>query len=192
MEQKDDFKLELQQELRDLQQEIGQHSTFHKDKLQRSVTRRIKKNYFGALFSALFFMFLMVASTIFKIWPWWILVPFDLLLGIVVVELLIVSIDFRKADVQNRDGLLSLRESMRKRNILIKRKRIFMKLVFWSSWIVTPLMFIYLYLYQRDFILPIFVIIIVNFIIWIIWVDKYIKKLNDDFVKEIDELLKEE
>ena len=137
-------------------------------------------------------MFLMVASTIFKIWPWWILVPFDLLLGIVVVELLIVSIDFRKADVQSRDGLLSLRESMRKRNILIKRKRIFMKLVFWSSWIVTPLMFIYLYLYQRDIILPIFVIIIVNFIIWIIWVDKYIKKLNDDFVKEIDELLKEE
>lgn len=192
MEQKDDIKLELQQELRDLQQEIEQHSTFHKDKLQRSVTRRIKKNYFGALFSALFFMFLMVASTIFKIWPWWILVPFDLLLGIVVVELLIVSIDFRKADVQSRDGLLSLRESMRKRNILIKRKRIFMKLVFWSSWIVTPLMFIYLYLYQRDIILPIFVIIIVNFIIWIIWVDKYIKKLNDDFVKEIDELLKEE
>ena len=49
MEQKDDIKLELQQELRDLQQEIEQHSTFHKDKLQRSVTRRIKKKLFWSL-----------------------------------------------------------------------------------------------------------------------------------------------
>ena len=55
MEQKDDFKLELQQELRDLQQEIAQHSTLHKDMLQRSVIRRTKNSYFGALFSAIFF-----------------------------------------------------------------------------------------------------------------------------------------
>ena len=192
MEQKDDFKLGLQQELRDLQQEIEQHSTLHKDKLRRSVKRRTKKNYFETLFSALFFLFLMVASTIFKIWPWWILIPFDLALGIVVVTALIVSNDFRKADVQSREGLLTLRECMRKRSILTKRKRIFLKIVYWICWIFAPIMFIYIYLHHRDIFLIILVTVIVDFIIGKIWLDKYIKKLDDDYVKEIDELLKEE
>ena len=192
MEQKDDFKLGLQQELRDLQQEIEQHSTLHKDMLRRSVKRRTKKNYFETLFSALFFMFLMVASTIFKIWPWWILIPFDLALGIVVVTALIVSNDFRKADVQSREGLLTLRECMRKRSILTKRKRIFLKIVYWICWIFAPIMFIYIYLHHRDIFLIILVTVIVDFIIGKIWLDKYIKKLDDDYVKEIDELLKEE
>lgn len=191
MEQKDDFKLELQQELRDLQQEIAQHSTFHKEMLQRSVKRRSKNNYFGGLFAAMFFVFLIVASTIFKIWPWWILIPFDLLLGIIVVEGLIVSSDFRKVDVQSREGLLSLRESMRKRSKLSKRKRIFLKSISWSCWIVTPLMLIYVYLHQRDFFLFLLAILICSDIEWMMWTRDYIKKQNDDFVKEIDELLKE-
>ena len=195
MEQKDDFKLELQQELRDLQQEIAQNSTLHKDMLQRSVKRRTKKNYFETLFSALFFMFLMVASTIFKIWPWWILIPFDLALGIVVVTALIVSNDFRKADVQSREGVLSLRENMRKRSTLSKRQRIFLQISKWISWIGTPIMLIYLYLHQRDIFIPILVILFFSFINDRIWLDKYMdkytKKKTDDFVKEIDELLEE-
>lgn len=192
MEQKDDFKLELQQELRDLKQEIAQHSTLHKDMLQRSVIRRTKNSYFGALFSAMFFAFLMVASTIFKIWPWWILVPLDLALGIFVVELLIVSNDFRKTDVQSREGLLSLREWMRKRSKLSKRKRIFLKIISWTCWIVTPLMLIYVYLYQRDIFFLVLGTLICAEIEWRMWLGDYIKKENDDFVKEIDELLKEE
>lgn len=192
MEQKDDFKLELQQELRELQQEIAQHSTLHKDMLQRSVKRRTKNSYFGALFSAIFFAFLMVASTIFKIWPWWFLIPFDLILGIIVVEALILSNYFRKTDVQSREGLLSLREWMRKRSKLSKRKRIFAQIVRWSSWIGTPLLLIYLYLYQRDIFLPVIGILICAEIEWRMWLGDYIKKENDDLVKEIDELLKEE
>ena len=192
MEQKDDFKLELQQELRGLQQEIAQHSTLHKDMLQRSVKRRTKNSYFGALFTAIFFMFLMVASTIFKVWPWWFLIPFDLLLGIIVVEALILSKDFRKADVQSREGLLSLRESMRKRSKLSKRKRIFLKIISWTCWIVTPLMLIYVYLYQRDIFFLVLGTLICSDISWVMWLRDYIKKENDDFAKEIDELLKEE
>lgn len=192
MVKKDDFKLELQQELRDLQQEIAQHSTLHKDMLQRSVKRRTKNSYFGALFSAIFFIFLMVASTIFKVWPWWILVPLDLSLGILVVELLIVSNDFRKADVQSREGLLSMRECMRKRSKLSKRKRIFLKIISWSCWIGTPLMLIYVYLYQRDIFFLVLATLICAEIEWRMWLGDYIKKENDDFVKEIDELLKEE
>ena len=53
-------------------------------------------------------------------------------------------------------------------------------------------MFVYIYLYHRDIFLLILVTGIVDFIIGKIWLDKYIEKLNDDFVKEIDELLKEE
>ena len=175
-----------------MQQEIAKHSTLHKDMLQRSVIRRTKNSYFGALFSAIFFAFLMVASTIFKVWPWWILVPLDLSLGILVVELLIVSNDFRKTDVQSREGLLSMRECMRKRSTLSKRKRIFAQIVRWSSWIGTPLLLIYLYLYQRDIFLPVIGILICAEIEWRMWLSDYIKKENDDFVKEIDELLKEE
>ena len=191
MDQYEDIKSELQQELRELQQNVEQHSTFNKDALQRSVKRRIKNIYLGNLFSAIFFMILIVASTIFKIWPWWILIPFDLALGIVVVTALIVSNDFRKAEVQSRERLLTLRECMRKRSILTKRKRIFLKIVYWICWIVSPIMFTYIYLYHRDIFLLILIIVIIDFIIGKIWLDKYIKKLNDDFVKEIDELLEE-
>ena len=192
MEQKDDFKMELQQELRDLQQNVKQHSTLHIHALQRSVRRRTKNSYFGALFTAIFFMFLMVASTIFKVWPWWFLIPFDLILGIIVVEALILSNYFRKAEVQSREGLLSLREWMRKRSKLSKRKRIFLKIISWTCWIVTPLMLIYVYLYQRDIFFLVLGTLICSDISWVMWLRDYIKKENDEFVKELDELRKEE
>ena len=195
MEQFEDIKSELQQDLRDLQQNVEQHSTFHKEALQRSVKRRLKNIYFGNLFSAIFFTILIVASTIFKIWPWWILIPFDLLLGTLVVEILIVSHDFRKADVQSRESVLSLRENMRKRSTLSKRQQIFLQISRWISWIGTPIMLIYLYLHQRDIFIPILVILFFSFINDRIWLDKYMdkytKKKTDDFVKEIDELLEE-
>ena len=74
-------------------------------------------------------------------------------------------------------------------------QKIFLQISKWISWIGTPIMLIYLYLYQRDIFFPILVILFFSFINDKIWldksIDKYTKKKNDDFVKEIDELLKE-
>ena len=168
-----------------------QHSTFHKDMLQRSVKRRSKSIYLQNLFAVIFFVFLLVASTVFKIWPWWILIPLDLVLGIIVVEGLIISNDFRKVDVQSREGLLSLREYMRKRSTLSKRQKIFALIVGCCGGIGTLLMLIYFYLYQFDEIFSMIGEMIVVVICWSFWLGPYVKKESDDFVEEIDELLKE-
>ena len=191
MEQYEDIKSELQQELQDLQQNVKQHSTFHKDMLQRSVKRRSKSIYLQNLFAVIFFVFLLVASTVFKIWPWWILIPLDLVLGIIVVEGLIISNDFRKVDVQSREGLLSLREYMRKRSTLSKRQKIFALIVGCCGGIGTLLMLIYFYIYQFDEIFSMIGEMIILILCWKFWLGPYVKKENDDFVKEIDELLKE-
>ena len=187
MEQYEDIKNELQQELQDLQHNVAQHSTFNREVWQRAVKRHSRNLYLQNLFSAIFIVIVLVASTLFQIWPWWILVPLDLIVGFIVVESLIASNDLRKADVQSREGLLSLRESMRVNRIYSKRKQIIIRII---ASILLVIMFVYLYLHVRDAIVPVLVGFLASYFVGP-WITKRIKKQHDDFVEEIDELLKE-
>ena len=166
MEQYEDIKNELQQELHDLQQNVEQHSTFNREVWQRAVKRHSRHLYMQTLFSTIFLVIIFAASTIFQLLPWWILIPADLIIGYVVVEALIGSNGLRKADVQSREGLLSMRECMRKE--------------------------IYLCLYDdRDTFVAVLIGILASFVIGGSRFEKRVKKESDDFVEEIDELLKE-
>ena len=65
MEQYEDIKSELQQELQDLQQNVEQHSAFNKDVWQRAVKRHSRHLYMQTLFSTIFLVIIFTASTIF-------------------------------------------------------------------------------------------------------------------------------
>ena len=191
MEQYEDIKNELQQELQDLQQNVEQHSTFNREVWQRAVKRHSRHLYMQTWFSAIFLVIIFAASTIFQILPWWILIPADLIIGYFVVEALIGSNGLRKADVQSREGLLSMRECMRKESSYSKRRLIIMKIVGLFGVLLGLAMLIYLYLYDRDTFEPVLVGILVASVLGGRRFNKRIKKESDDFVEEIDELLKE-
>ncbi|MBQ5993790.1 MAG: hypothetical protein IJL57_05615, partial [Bacteroidales bacterium] len=112
MEQYEDIKSELQQELQDLQQNVEQHSTFNREVWQRAVKRYSKQLYRKNLFAAIFLVIMITASNLILQWPWWLLLPVDIFLAWIVLDSLISTNGLRKADVQSREGLLSLRESM--------------------------------------------------------------------------------
>lgn len=190
MEQYEDIKSELQQELQDLQQNVEQHSVFNRDVWRRAVKRYSKHLYLQNLFSAIFLVIMITASNIVLIleeWPWWLLLPIDLFICALVVESLIVTNSFRKADVQSREGLLSLRESVRKSTIVSKRKRIIIQII---AFIILVVIFIYLFFNDRT----IFVSTLIGCIVGSIAgrrTVKRVKKRYDEFNEEIDELLKE-
>ena len=180
MEQYEDIKNELQQELQDLQQNVEEHSAFNKEVWRRAVKRH----------SSLVIIF--AASTIFQLLPWWILIPADLIIGYVVVEALIGSNGLRKADVQSREGLISMRECMRKESSYSKRRLIIMKIVALLGVLLGVVMLIYLCLYDdRDTFVAVLIGILASFVIGGSRFEKRVKKESDDFVEEIDELLKE-
>ena len=187
MEQYEDIKNELQQELQDLQQNVEQHSTFNREVWQRAVKRYSKHLYLQNLLSAIFLVIIFTVSTLFQILPWWIIVPIDLFMGFIVVESLIASNGLRKADVQSREGLLSLRECIRANSIYSKFKQIITRII---GLILLVVMLIYLYLHERDSIAPMLGGCLAA---WLVgpWITKRIKKQYDDLGEEIDELLKE-
>ena len=187
MEQYEDIKSELQQELQDLQQNVERHSTFNREVWQRAVKRHSRHLYMQTLFSVIFIVIIVVASTLLQLWPWWILVPFDLIFGYIVVKSLIASNGLRKADVQSREGLLSIRECIRVNNIYSKRKKIIIRIM---TSIIAVVMFIYLYLHERDTIDSLLVGLFAALLVGP-WIDKRVKKQYNDLGEEIDELLKE-
>ena len=192
MEQYEDIKSELQQELQDLQQNVEQHSAFNKEVWRRAVKRHSRHLYMQTLFSTIFLVIIFAASTIFQLLPWWILIPADLIIGYVVVEALIGSNGLRKADVQSREGLLSMRECMRKERSYSKRRLIIMKIVALLGVLLGVVMLIYLCLYDdRDTFVAVLIGILASFVIGGSRFEKRVKKESDDFVEEIDELLKE-
>ena len=187
MEQYEDIKSELQQELHDLQQNVEQHSTFNKEVWQRAVKRYSKQLYRKNLFSAIFLVIVITASNLILQWPWWLLLPVDIFLAWIVLDSLISTNGLRKADVQSREGLLSLRESMRKSSSYSKRKQIIIRII---ALILLVVMFIYLYLYERDF----FASTLIGCIVASLagpWFAKRTKRQYDDLREEIDELLNE-
>ena len=189
MEQYEDIKSELQQELQDLQQNVEQHSTFNREVWQRAVKRYSKQLYRKNLFSAIFLVIMITVSNLILLekWPWWLLLPIDIFLAWIVVDSLISTNGLRKADVQSREGLLSLRENMRKNSSYSKRKRIIIRII---ASILLVAMFIFLYQYERDGFVPALVGCLAAFLVGP-WFAKRTKKEYDDLNEEIDELLKE-
>ena len=187
MEQYEDIKSELQQELHDLQQNVEQHSSFNREVWQRAVKRYSKQLYRKNLFAAFFLVIVITASNLILHWPWWLLLPVDIFLAWIVLDSLISTNGLRKADVQSREGLLSLRESMRKSSSYSKRKQIIIRII---ALILLVVMFIYLYLYERDFFASTLIGGIAASLVGP-WFAKRTKRQYDDLREEIDELLKE-
>ena len=129
MEQNKDFKSELQQELQDLQQNVEQHSTFNNNAWRETVKQSSNELYWQNAFLAgatvVITIALTVALTLIK-WPWWLILLCDLYFVWIAVDSLFAIIGLRKANVQSREGLLSLRESLKTYS---KRKRTIIRIV---------------------------------------------------------------
>ena len=191
MEQYEDIKSELQQELQDLQQNVEQHSTFNREVWQRAVKRYSKQLYRKNVASVILSLTLMTVSNIIlvidNVLPWWFAVILDLFICWLLLESLIVTNGLRKANVQDREGLLSLRESVRKSTTVSKRKRIILISVGLILLIVVNVFF---FIHQQYT----FIFILIGLLIAIPITRKRVmqaKEQYNDLGEEIDELLKE-
>ena len=191
MEQYEDIKSELQQELQDLQQNVEQHSSFNREVWQRAVKRYSKHLYWQNVASVILSLTIMIVLNIIlvmdNVLPWWFAVILDLFIGWLLLESLIVTNGLRKANVQDREGLLSLRESVRKSTTVSKRKRIILISVGLILLIVVNVFF---FLHQQYT----FIFMLIGLLIAIPITRKRVmqaKKQYNDLGEEIDELLKE-
>ncbi len=191
MEQYEDIKSELQQELHDLQQNVEQHSSFNREVWQRAVKRYSKHLYWQNVASVILSLTIMIVLNIIlvmdNVLPWWFAVILDLFIGWLLLESLIVTNGLRKANVQDREGLLSLRESVRKSTTVSKRKRIILISVGLILLIVVNVFF---FLHQQYT----FIFMLIGLLIAIPITRKRVmqaKKQYNDLGEEIDELLKE-
>ena len=188
MEQYEDIKSELQQELQDLQQNVEQHSSFNNDAWRETVKQSSNELYWQNAFLAgatvVITIALTVALTLIK-WPWWLILLCDLYFVWIAVDSLFAIIGLRKADVQSREGLLSLRESI---NTYSKHKRTIIRIVGIILFLVLEAC---LFFYDR--------IAFFSLIIWMAFLNgpfgrkrtREVTKRYDELSKEIDELLKE-
>ena len=188
MEQYEDMKYELQQELHDLQQNVEQHSTFNNNAWRETVKQSGNELYWQNAFLAGATVVIMIAATIaFALikWPWWLILLFDLYFGWIAVDSLFAIIGLRKANVQSREGLLSLRDSL---TIYSKRKRTIIRIVGIVLFLVLEACLLF---YDR--------IAFFSLIIWGAFINgsfgskriQEVTKRYDELSKEIDELLKE-
>ena len=191
MEQYEDIKSELQQELHDLQQNVEQHSSFNREVWQRAVKRYSKHLYWQNVASVILSLTIMIVLNIIlvmdNVLPWWFAVILDLFIGWLLLESLIVTNGLRKANVQDREGLLSLRESVRKSTTVSKRKRIILISVGLILLIVVNVFF---FLHQQYT----FIFMLIGLLIAIPITRKRVmqaQKQYNDLGEEIDELLKE-
>ena len=188
MEQYEDIKSELQQELHDLQQNVEQHSTFNNNAWRETVKQSSNELYWLNAFLAgtavVITIALTVALTLIK-WPWWLILLCDLYFVWIAVDSLFAIIGLRKADVQSREGLLSLRESL---NTYSKRRRTIIQVVGIILFLVLEVCLFFYDLY--------------SFFAMIIWGALFngpfgrkrtqeVTKRYDKLSEEIDELLKE-
>ncbi len=181
MEQYEDIKSELQQELHDLQQNVEQHSSFNNDAWRETVKQSSNELYWLNAFLAgaavVITIALTVALTLIK-WPWWLILLCDLYFVWIAVDSLFAIIGLRKADVQSREGLLSLRESLKTYS---KRKRTIIRIIGIILFLVSE---VFLFFYM---------------IIWIGFLNgpfgrkrtREVTKRYDELSEEIDELLDE-
>lgn len=188
MEQYEDIKSELQQELQDLQQNVEQHSTFNNETWRETVKQSSNELYWLNAFLACVVAVVMIAATVaFALikWPWWLILLFDLYFGWILADNLFAINGLRKADVQSREGLLSLRESL---NTYSKRRRTIIQVVGIILFLVLE---VCLFFYDRG-----------SFFAMLIWGallngpfgrkrTQEVTKRYDKLSEEINELLKE-
>ena len=192
MEQNNYIKQELQQELRNLQQEIEQHSTFNTEVWQSSVKRYTLSLYRQNILCVVFLILIMGASLgvlyFGAHWPWWLVVPYILFFSVMVVDNLVVTRGMARPDVGSKDGLRSLRASVQTSNTM---KR-------WRKWFYQGFgtligLASYIYLWFNDHVLFFSVLFAGIICLPIGYISaKRVKKRYEELGEEIDELLKEE
>ena len=142
MENNLDLKQELQQDLRDLQQDIANHSTFNNEVWRRSVRRRVIGMYRLNLACSVFLIIFVIVVTPFllyeNLWPWWLIIIVDLLMISMTIYSLIVTRGMRRPDMNSKSGLLSLRESVRRSSQTPKRHK---AVIYVVSGIIIALMY---------------------------------------------------
>ena len=192
MENNLDLKQELQQDLRDLQQDIANHSTFNNEVWRRSVRRRVIGMYRLKLACSIFLNIFVIVITPFllyeNLWPWWGILSADLLIISLTIYSLIVTRGMRRPDTNSKTGLLSLRESIQRSSNTPKRHK---AVIYVVSGIVIALMLIYAYKNNPDF-LPSKLIGGAAGLLAGLLVARRLKKRYSNLSEEIDELLKEE
>ena len=190
MEENLDIKQELQQDLRDLQQDIANHSTFNNDVWRRSVRRRVIGMYRMNLVCAVFLIIFVVAITPYllyeNLWPWWLVILVDLLIISITIYSLIVTRGMRQPDMDSKSGLLSLRESVQ-RSTPKRHKAI----IYVVSGVLIVLLFIYDYKTYPNGI-PTKLIGGIAGLLGGLLISLRLKKNYNNLSEEIDELLKEE
>ena len=192
MENNLDFKQELQQDLRDLQQDIANHSTFNNEVWRRSVRRRVLGLYRLNLICSVFLIIFTIVITPFlfyeNLWPWWGILSADLLIISLTIYSLIVTRGMRRPDMNSKSGLLSLRESVQRSSQTPKRHKAIIYLI---SGVLTVLLFIYFYKNNPDMLSSKLAGGIAGLLAGLL-VARRLKKHYSNLSEEIDELLKEE
>ena len=188
MEQNNDLKIKLQQELHGLQQEIAQHSTFNAETWRKTVKQHNNELYLQDTVFAVgcvsFIIVSVILSVYFK-WEWWLVFIINLDISWILVDYLFARKVFRNPDVQSRKGLLSLRESINsypnRRNTVIR-----------TVGITLFVMIAIILLFHDRLVFFIWLLLgLFDFLFW--YVDsKQRTKSYEELSKEIDELLKEE
>ena len=186
MENNLDLKQELQQDLRDLQQDIANHSTFNNEVWRRSVRRRVLGLYRLNLICSVFLIIFVIVITPFllyeNLWPWWLIIIVDLLMISMTIYSLIVTRGMRRPDMNSKSGLLSLRESVQRSSNTPKRHK---AVIYVVSGIIIALMLIYAYKNPSKLLggaAGLFAGLLVA---------RLLKKRYSNLSEEIDELLKE-
>lgn len=192
MENNLDLKQELQQDLRLLQQDIAQHSSFNTDVWRRSVRRRVIGMYRLNLLCSVFLIIFTIVITPFlfyeNLWTWWGILSADLLIISLTIYSLIVTRGMRRPDMYSKSGLLSLRESVQRSSNTPKRHKAVICAV---SGVVIALMFIYVYINNPER-MPSKLIGGAAGLFAGLLVARRLKKHYHNLSEEIDELLKEE
>lgn len=192
MEQNQDLKNELQQDLRDLQHDIQQHSTFNIDVWRHSVRRRAIGMYRLNLACSVFLIIFVIVITPFllyeNLWPWWLILLVDLLMISLTIYSLIVTHGMRRPDMNSKTGLLSLRESIqRSSQTPIRHKAI----IYVVSGIIIALLLVYDYKNNPDR-MPSKLSGGIAGLLAGLLIARRLKKRYSNLSEEIDELLKEE
>ena len=192
MENNLDLKQELQQDLRELQQDIANHSTFNNEVWRRSVRRRAIGMYRLNLVCSIFVIIFVIVITPFllydNIWPWWLIISVDLLMISLTIYSLIVTHGMRRPDMNSKSGLLSLRESVQRSSQTPKRHKAFVYVV---SGVIIVLLLIYVYKNSPDR-MPSKLSGGIAGLLAGLLVALRLKKHYGNLSEEIDELLKEE
>lgn len=192
MKQNQDLMQELQQELRDLQQQVKQHSKFNNEVWRRTVKRHTGWLYYTNLISSIILLFLIVVVTILslslEIWPWWLLMLVDLLMVYIVVYLFITTRGMYRPDVHSKAGLLSLRESVKKSSDSSSPHNWIIRV---SGGVIAVLLLAYAYKYRPDFFSSKVIGGAAGLFVGLL-ISKLMKGHYKNLNEEIDELLKEE